>query len=329
MAFLGIDKWLGHRRIARTAGRRDNTSRLRVKALEDRNLMSAFQPAGTPFPKIGADTKPSVIFTIGPGGALTTTKTGQGPYDGIEDTYVGVVNRAGSGVIVNSLTVGGASIFGFDGDGIQTFHVPSSYTPPPSAGPNYQVTGYEGPGTFFSKISTDLSTGNVNFDDGSGVGLQPNQETFFSLEELPTAINAGATKVNLTVIGGSPVSAFHPIITYDLVSNTIKTTFAVTNLAGTNFRGDFSLIFSTTTQVFDGTANHHPFTPGSTINPLPVAGSGFTSSGQAYQTFFKFIPAGGTVWVTLSFSAGPLHSGALQAFALPGFSVSLVAGIPA
>ena len=47
------------------------------------------------FPAIGSDTQPGFIITLGTGGSSTVTKTGQGPYDGIEDTYIGVVNNSG------------------------------------------------------------------------------------------------------------------------------------------------------------------------------------------------------------------------------------------
>ena len=44
----------------------------------------------------------------------------KGPDDGADDTYVGVVNQANSGVAVLALQVSsaGIAIFGFDGDGI-------------------------------------------------------------------------------------------------------------------------------------------------------------------------------------------------------------------
>ena len=65
--------------------------------LEDRTLLSGnFQSIG-PFAAIGDSSGPSIIFKIGPGGAITTTNTGVGPYDGVEDTYVGVINLANWG----------------------------------------------------------------------------------------------------------------------------------------------------------------------------------------------------------------------------------------
>ena len=134
-----------------------------------------FQPAGSPFPAIGYDSGPAIIVTIGPGGTTTTTTTGQGPYEGSEDTYVAVVNQANSGVAVETLQLGGGStpIFGFDGDGISTGG----------------KSGYEGPGTYFTDIDTyTFASGKVNFNDGAGNGLQPGQQAYFALEDVPTTV---------------------------------------------------------------------------------------------------------------------------------------------
>lgn len=167
-----------------------------------------FQSIGTPFPAIGFDIGPAMIITIGPGGAIDVTTTGQGPYDGEDDTYVAVINLATSGVAVQSLHLfGDVPIFAFDGDGI-------------SAG-GAGHTGYEGPGTYFthydgSIISVDdnedgfpagtLSNGNVNFEDGLGNGLQPGQETYFSLEEVPSVITPNIVKQALALTVEPPIA---------------------------------------------------------------------------------------------------------------------------
>src|SRR4051794_40886796 len=94
---------------------------LQFEALENRLALAApFQPIGSAFPSIGYDTHGAeVILTIGPGGNVSVSApSGQGPYDGIEDTYFGVVNLPNSGVILNGLKVNGSFIFGFDADGI-------------------------------------------------------------------------------------------------------------------------------------------------------------------------------------------------------------------
>lgn len=68
---------------------------------------------------------------------------------------------------------------------------PFTYTVPPSAPTGYAKNGYEGPGTFFTDISSTMTgvTGTVHFDDGLGHGLLPGKQAFFSLEESPDEIS--------------------------------------------------------------------------------------------------------------------------------------------
>jgi RHS repeat-associated protein len=151
----------------------------------------AFQPIGTPFPGIGIDKGPAVIITIGPDGAITIKNTGQLPYDNSDDTYVGVINQANSGVALESLQLtddkdsnasdANNGIFAFEADGINS----GSFNGANASGVGN--TTYEGPGTYFTDYS-DPDTGKVHFEDGSGNGLQPGQETYFSLEEVVTAV---------------------------------------------------------------------------------------------------------------------------------------------
>jgi RHS repeat-associated protein len=156
-----------------------------------------FAPVGTAFPSIGVDQGPGFIITIGPDGALTTTNTGAPPYDGSDDTYVGVINDANSGVALGALELSsGVGIFGFDGDGIGGANFVPGGNPS-----NEGASGYEGPGTYFSDINQATTTGTVNFTDGLGDGLEPGLEAYFSLEGVPTSIQGTivqqATPANL------------------------------------------------------------------------------------------------------------------------------------
>jgi PEP-CTERM motif len=110
--------------------------------------------SAAPFPAINGHT-PGFVITLGPGGTSNVAPTGQGPYDGIEDTYIGVVNNSGGPVpsIPISSTL---QIFSFDGDGIDTFGITKN------AG-NTDTTGYGGPNGFFTGVNGALTAGTVNF----------------------------------------------------------------------------------------------------------------------------------------------------------------------
>jgi hypothetical protein len=119
-------------------------------------------------PAVGSDTDCGLIITVDKQGAHLNS-TGQGPYDDIEDTLVGVVNN--DTIPIRSLALSsGAPVFGFDGDGIDSFGV---------AGNGQDGTGYGGPNAFFSNISADQTGGTVNFI----TPIPPGGTGFFSLEE--------------------------------------------------------------------------------------------------------------------------------------------------
>jgi hypothetical protein len=96
------------------------------------------------FPGFGSNPLgPEFLITISPAGTGTVAlnpaySSDPGPYDGGDDTYVGVINNFGAPISAIKLTtVAGA--FGFDGDGIVTFGAPSNPMDP---------TGYGGPNAF-------------------------------------------------------------------------------------------------------------------------------------------------------------------------------------
>jgi hypothetical protein len=103
------------------------------------------------------------------------SKNDPGPYDGVEDTYIGVVNN-NAGTLM-SLAVGSPGAYGFDGDGA------CSAIGCTSPDPN----GYGGPGVTFTILDTDH--GIVNFAGG----IAPGQTAWFSLEE--------AVSLNTIVVG--------------------------------------------------------------------------------------------------------------------------------
>ncbi len=74
------------------------------------NPALADQALGT-FPNINDDTNgPSVIITFNPNGSATTTAGGppSGPYDGADDTFIGVINNSPN--TINSFNLSGAAL---------------------------------------------------------------------------------------------------------------------------------------------------------------------------------------------------------------------------
>jgi hypothetical protein len=111
----------------------------------------------------------AVLITINADSSVMTQFDGsQGPYDGEEDSLVGVQNN--SSATISFLTLTGFNIFGFDDDGQQAF-----------TGNSFGPTGYEGPQTSFTVVNNN--TGNVNFTGGLAAG----GSRWFTLEEAPIA----------------------------------------------------------------------------------------------------------------------------------------------
>lgn len=141
--------------------------------------------ATSPCPAIGASSECSVVITKSATGTFSLASTGIGPYDGSDDTLIGVINN--SATALTSFALSGSNVFGFDGDG------PNTYT-----GTSYGSTGYEGPNTSFT--ITDVNDGVVNFLNG---GVAANGGTaWFALEE--NLAGAVGTPPPITVGGGVP-----------------------------------------------------------------------------------------------------------------------------
>ena len=138
----------------------------------------------------GSATGCGVVITVtavnsaGVATAFTLTNAGNGnPYDGVEDTLIGIVNNS-SGTL-NSITLSNStSAFGFDGDGICTF----------SSAVSCGTTGYEGPDNTFSNFLG--ATGTVNFTTGLAVG----GSTWFSLEGTPSGIVSATTPEPTSIV---------------------------------------------------------------------------------------------------------------------------------
>lgn len=133
-------------------------------------------------PAIGSDTMCAAVITISSTGA-TMTLTGQGPFDGDNETLVGVVNNGALPIYSINLN-STLNIFAFRGEGIDTFGAPDN---------PQDNTGYGGPNSYFSNINAMQSAGTVNFI----TPVAPNGGTvYFSLEDVLTAQSVTVSAVS-------------------------------------------------------------------------------------------------------------------------------------
>jgi len=176
--------------------------------------------------------------------SVTIPNGGNGnPYDGIDDTLVGIVNNSGAGLTSitltsPNLTFGGA--FAFNQDGPCHFAGQDCFD---------GQFGYEGPDNFFSNITgpplcgegfTCPTTGTVNF---VGDGLASGSSSWFALEGTPSSLSLGQQAVlTFTPTQTSAVATFNcssgltPCPDQGAHSmkfslNSVSTTFSITLLA--------------------------------------------------------------------------------------------------
>ncbi len=155
-------------------------------------------------PAVGNATGCAVLLVFQSDGTVSVLSdpNSGNPYDGADDTEVGVLNEAG--VAIPNVTLNsGADIFGFDGDGICSGGF--SGTP---AGCPFDTTKYGGPGISYSGINAAKTAGVVNFAASCtgntastcspSAGLNDGASAFFSLE-------ANVTGASIIIPKASPV----------------------------------------------------------------------------------------------------------------------------
>src|SRR5260221_470485 len=110
---------------------------------------SAADPSApfTQCPAIGVDTSCALLIRITPTGQVGVYgDPSQGPFDGIEDTLIGVQNDSSTSIAsIPVSSQSGKTLFAFDGDGLCYF---MWFTLTPCTWP--APTGYEGPGVSFT-----------------------------------------------------------------------------------------------------------------------------------------------------------------------------------
>ncbi len=160
-------------------------------------------------PAIGANSSCGLLIVVSNNGVqILGDPANAAPYDGADDTLIGIVNTSSKPVYHLQLSSPSAPIFGFEGDGICTFtaggtsagtslgFTGDSYctasqkqgsTPGQIPGTDPSGSDYQGPANTFSTITSTSETGNVNFSGG----LLPGASTYFSLETTLTAGQLG------------------------------------------------------------------------------------------------------------------------------------------
>jgi hypothetical protein len=122
------------------------------------------KPPFTECPAIGLDTSCGLLIVATDYGTFVVDDPTQGPYDGSDDTLVGVINNSSQPLEFLPLA-SPSPIFAFEGDGIcgvsTTTGLPFAGEP---AGCPFGQTGYEGPGTQFIYINTGQTSGVIFFD---------------------------------------------------------------------------------------------------------------------------------------------------------------------
>jgi hypothetical protein len=161
------------------------------------------------------------VFTVDGSGkatSFTVSTPGNGnngnPYDGVEDSIVGIQNSSGANLKSITLSSGDTTfggIFNFDGDGPCTRHS-GGYSWCPTA-----ITGYEGPHNTFL-FGDGFTSGKVNFAITEGdTGIPDGGSTWFALEGTPLSLTTISQTfilqpgVTVSVPVGNNLYKFKPI----------------------------------------------------------------------------------------------------------------------
>lgn len=178
-------------------------------------IAGAAQPTPTfhQCPTVGFDTGCQILVWIDATGTVHfLTDPAQPPFNGSEDTLVGVQNDSSS--TVGAITLQGTGLdsqgntvgdFAFDQDGVCSGNNESGapgFQPPPSSCP-FDPSGYAGSNNTFTNISGNGQQGTVQFD----VALNPGNSAYFSLEGNINAANLHIIKASPTLTTNTPSTA--------------------------------------------------------------------------------------------------------------------------
>jgi hypothetical protein len=251
-------------------------------------------PPFTQCPALGFDTSCAILIVVEPNGSLVSyTDPSQGPFDGIEDTLIGVQNESSSSV--SSIALKSAvfpGIFEFDDDGLcsgQNEGGGSGFVPPPAGCP-FGPTTYEGPNTGFS--ITNGNEGTVDFLNG---GLAPGESTYFSLEGAISLTCSGSS-----CTGGPPEEAEETALSTSL-SGGGKTGEAITVPAGTAV-ADQATLSGDSIASAGGTVTYDVYSDSKCSELVASAGTVPVSNGEASASEPETFYLPGTYYWQASYS---------------------------
>lgn len=136
-------------------------------------------------PQVGESPSCEILLIVNPDNTVSVVSDpAVGPYDGGDDTLVGIINNSSSAVDAVTVTGDGTGLGGLDGDGLCTYGV---------SGCPFGSTGYEGPNTKIVTDSTNLDSAEIDFTGG----LAPKATAYFSLEGALNSAELTARKGHL------------------------------------------------------------------------------------------------------------------------------------
>ncbi|MGO9975592.1 MAG: hypothetical protein ACLP01_22900 [Solirubrobacteraceae bacterium] len=137
---------------------------------------SAPTPPFTQCPAINDSQSCEILLVVNPDDSISVDNDPSvGPFDGSDDTLVGIVNDSNTPVTAITVSGPGSGLSEFDGDGICSGDYAAWNG---SAGCPYGPTGYEGPGTSFVTDPSLPDSAEVDFSPA----LAPGASGYFSLE---------------------------------------------------------------------------------------------------------------------------------------------------
>jgi hypothetical protein len=176
-------------------------------------------------PSVGASPSCEILVVINEDRSVSVWQdTSVGPYDGGDDTLVGVLNLSSPPVDAITVAGQGSGLALLDGDGLCTYGVPSC---------PFGSTGYEGPGT---SIVTDPALPDEAEIDFTG-GLASNASTYFSLEG---ALNSAQLTVRQGHLRGIQITSSvsdYPLSSDPATAAFVRLRLTVTDSAGVPIAG--------------------------------------------------------------------------------------------